>query len=607
MSVPTPTITTSKLSNSKWLLQVTYEPNQTEEEEDYSQVMPIFVLDISGSMNTDNAIDHALDGMRKMGQAYLERGCPEVVTIFYNTKAIRRCFTSVSALAQFTVNANYRTNFAAAMREMKEVFNYAVIKGKQPRFYMMTDGCSNREDYALPEAMDTLRTAMNTSKMGPTMDVIGFTSSHDVNTLNAISQMVECGTYQYSKDASALGEIIGTLLEVSSNKCVMNLSWRGQKLRLTALRDDLTGVFKVSKQIMVEPGQQVKMDIAGTSHTLYVPVTTTELTPEMRLQYQSQAIREALTTLAQSIGELRTDSARSVFDQNLAAIKAEVAAFGSGCVGGNIFKCPTPIRKLIGRVHQEFTETITRLYEARRKHLSTDEHASLLSHATAYITKSRRSQKLQDRTTKNLHAIASAQELARRVGHYGLAFAGEDPDVGSTCVLSLNTARESAQEGSVLCYGAVATRTEIAVDNPGFVKFHGVGPSLVDLDSFKTAIEMQLLKPQQVPRDVGRYYYASDDNDDNDNDDFGGEVAAQDIHGAFSGLDGKTSRALQGLAREGINIIFPMYNPKTWPVTYLRLKEIFGFTATTIWTGFSFAQYEILPPMFLLSVCSDSN
>lgn len=569
--ITNPTVTVSQISTSKTIVEVGFKlPRETLEKK-----LPIIALDESGSMGSN--LQFAASGVRKLVKMYLEQKCPEVRVVRYNSKASTTRYTSPSQVETFNPKADGRTNFPAAIKEVVSAIEFANSTKRQARVYFMTDGNNTVDDGMLPHSITQLQSAFQSAIVPPTIDVIGFTSEHDARLLNTFAKMASDGTFQYAATGSALEEIVSDLLEVSSNKTVIGLVLNGNHNSLTAVRDDDDDMFRVVYQTdayQPDTTREAKLCITGYP-ALQVPIIKKELDFQTIQRLRLQNIRDVLQQLSSTVDSLSTSDQRAAFDKNLREIDREIDEL----VGtGDMFRdMSRDQRKLIGQTHSEFKVIVAQLYKARTTRLSTAEYATLLSSASSHITKSGLQKKLAQRVLANMDKddCSRAKELGRK-----LSFDTEPNDDDAVCMLTLDNYQEIAKNGDALCISLVVSRSPAAIADPSQVIIGKIQPTFLSLDAFQDAVELKLLG--------------------------GGDDSS--VHGGFEKLLGQSSAVIQGMARENINAVFPVYfDDASWAVTCLRMKESFSWMATITWNGWTFSQTEILPYMILAKALQDYN
>nr|QBK88104.1 MAG: von willebrand factor type A domain protein [Marseillevirus LCMAC202] len=550
----------------KWLIELTFNLPK----ENYANVLPIFAIDESGSMCCNLAA--VVNGARQLINSYLENNCPEVVVVRYHTTATSFSYHTLSEANSFYAHAQGMTNFPAAIDKIVAAIDRANRTKRQARLYFMTDGQNTVDGAKLPQSKSKLHQALTNATVPATIDVIGFTGSHDVNLLNEFARITGEGTFQYAETGESLEKIVSELLSVSGNKRTVDLTWGGQTIRVTAIRDE-DATFRVIQQVSQAPSTEVQVHITGRD-PVYLPMIKKELTEETRTRFQVQSIRETLQDLAQRANQLGTTADRSKFDTDLRAVDSEI----DNLVGsGDLFRdMNREQRRLIRQTHLEFKETISQLYNARQEHLSTREYASLLSSTTSFITKTGLQKKLQQRVLSNISN--DDHVLAKERGEL-LQFVSPPVDE-SQCMLTLDNYQELAKQGDCLCICLSISRTQSAIADPSQVRIHKIQPTLLSLDAFRDTVDFQLIATE--------------------------DKAA--VHGGFQRSLGKSSTVIEGMAREKINAVFPVYFDETsWAVTRLRMKEAFSWMATITWNGWSFSQLEILPAMVLAHALREYN
>ncbi len=552
----TTTITTSYLSTDKWLVELTFNLPK----EDYTNVLPIFVIDESGSMC--NNLDSVVKGARQLIHSYLENNCPEVVVVCYHSTATSFYYHTLQEAKSFDACAEGMTNFPAAIDEIVTAIDRANQTKRQARVYFMTDGQNTVDPKRLPQAKKNLQDALANAIVPATMDVIGFTENHDVNLLNQFAKMTGEGTFQYAETGETLEEIVSKLLSVSGNKRTVDLTWDKQTVRATAIRDD-DGTFRIIQQTSHLPSTEVKVHITGRD-PIYLPMIKKELDEETRSRFQVQTIRDTLQELVQRANHLGITEYRDKFDTDLRAVDLEIdSLIGSKDIFQDMNRNQ---RRLIRQTHLEFKDTISQLYNARQKRLSTREHATLLSSASCYVTKTSLQKKLQQRVLNNM---SNDDYLLAKERGKSLQFPNQPVDE-SVCMLTLENYQELAKQGDCLCICLSISRSQAAIADPSQVKICKIQPTLLSLDAFRDAVDLKLL-------------------DNND------------------GL-GKSATVIQGMAREKINAVFPVYfDAESWSVARLRMKEAYSWMATNTWNGWSFSQVELLPAMVLAHALREYN
>ena len=539
--------------------------------EDYSSVLPIFVFDESGSMRQE--LRSAIEGARQLIRGYLENNCPEVVVIRYHTEATTFTYHTLEEVDQFTARAQGMTNFPAAIKEIITAIDHANRSNHQPRIYFMTDGQNTAASDMLGSSIDQLKLAVTSSKVPSTIDVIGFTDYHDVNLLNGFAQMTGEGTFQYAESGPVLEEIVSNLLMVSSNKCTVDLSWGGHNMRVTAVRDD-DGVYRVVHQTTKEPSAEIKVHVTGRD-PVYIPMIQKELSPDSLQRFQIQTIRDTLQDLTQRVNQLYTQPQREAFDKDLRTVDTDIDAMVGN---GDLFRdMSREQRTIIRQAHLEFKDTVSQLYNARTSNISTAEYAMLLSSSSAHITKPGLQKKLQQRVISNMnnndHIVA--KELGKQL-KFTKAITDDDP----VCMLTLQNYQELAESGDCLCICLSVSRSQSAIADPSQVRIRKIQPTLLSLDAFRDAVDLKLV--------------SADD--------------SSTVHGGFQHSLGESSTVIEGMAREKINAVFPVYfDEQSWSVARLRMKEAFSWISTITWNGWSFSQVEILPLMVLAHALREYN
>jgi hypothetical protein len=299
---------------------------------------------------------------------------------------------------------------------------------------------------------------------------------------------------------------------------------------------------------------------------------STELSEETRQRFELQNIRSVLQDLSQRANALSNTEDRQAFDRELRAVDQDIDSL----VGNqDIFQdMSREQRRLVRQLHLEFKETVAQLYNARTQNLSTSEYATLLSSASSHITKSGLQKKLQQRVLANMNNTdhITAKERGSQLQFGDLV---EDAE----CMLTLQNYQELAKNGDCLCLCLVVSRSQAAIADPSQVRIHKIQPTMLSLDAFRDAVDMKLI-------------------DGNDGS----------FHGGFQHSLGKSATILQGMAREKINAIFPLYfDDESWSITRLRMKEAFSWMATITWNGWSFSQVEVLPSMVLAQALRDHH
>lgn len=556
-------VDTFDLKDNTWIVDLNFGDHKS-----ITHCLPILVLDESGSMQ--GSINSMQTGAAALMTAYLSNNCPQINVIRYHGSATTFTFHTHEEIAHLQLRCGGMTNFSAAIEEILKSLETAKASNCQARIYFMTDGYNTVDNSKLPGALVDLQSALNKCSPPPTLDVIGFTKNHDVHLLNKLSEMTEEGTFQYADDDSSLGQIMADLLNVSNNKRTVDICWNDQQQRVTAIKND-SGQFQVTLQTTVPPVSEARVAIAGRD-PVYVPMISKQLDQDILHKIQVSTIRDTLRDLSRRVLCLETDDDRREFDSKMNGIDKTIDS-----ILGNkdIFRdMGREQRRVARQLHLEFKDIISQLYKTRSQHCSTSELATLLSSASSHVTKTGLHKKLTQRVLSNMNNCDP--ELAREKG-LTLNFSQKSSD-GGECILTLDNYQELAKKGDCLCITLCVSRNQAAIADPSQVRIYKIQPTMISLDAFRDAVDMKLL----------------DSTDTN-------------VHGGFEHSLGKTASVLNGMARENINAVLPIYfDEPSWSITRLRLKEALSWMATATWNGWTFSQMEILPLTILVHAIKDN-
>jgi uncharacterized protein YegL len=553
-----------RVDDTKSVLQMHLRSSETKS--DFSNCVPIVVLDKSGSM-AGAYISYCVDGMKQLAADYFAAGCKKFFCVTFDDKAISYEMSSKEKVAEFNCYGSGGTNFNPAYVEI--ISSIGKCGECQPRVYFLTDGCGSSS--AVYE--NQLKTALE--KSGATIDVVGIGSHHDAILLNRLAVLVPGGTFQYATSAAELKEIVSKLLGVSVSTKQIKISIGSGKEAVSILRYEDDGVGTKTKSfsgsLMLEKGTappktvNVKVD----DKWFEVPVAEKVVTGEALSELKLSLLRNKLNDLAFRLSTLSSDEDGKRFDKELKEVDQEITML-SNVSNKDLFTemSARERRKVLGSLNNELKQIVSSLYKGRSQKLTTHELATLLSHASSHITKNSLQKKLAQRVTNNADMTEKNRKKAEEIGSE-LAYTNA-PDADLKCLLTLDNYQELSKSGDCLCLALKVSRKQAAVVDPAMVQIHGVFPSLVSFEAFRDAVEMQLLE--------------------------GGGRESSNVHGGFDRLLGQSATVVKGLANEGINGVLPLYiDENHWKVASIRMKECLGWISTISWEGYSFAQVSVIP------------
>ena len=141
-------------------------------------------------------------------------------------------------------------------------------------------------------------------------------------------------------------------------------------------------------------------------------------------------------------------------------------------------------------------------------------------------------------------------------------------DLVGSCPLSCNDLIEALEAGDCMCLGLDVGRSEACIADPTQLVVKDIIPTFMTADSFLDSAIFFLNKDEEA-------------------------------HGGFK--VGNQGKLAQGLGRENINAVIPLYLfPEHWEVARRKAPPIYGFICTLDVMGYASSQYYSIPYMVLL-------
>jgi hypothetical protein len=523
--------------NNEKILQLKFQRKTV----DYSNVYPIIALDTSGSMSS--VISYALSGIKNLAEIYFDNKCKQISVLEYNSNVSPKMFNNKNEIKYYNTYPTNTTNFVKIINEITFSSNGNSNGNKKFEIFFLTDG---QDTVNSKEILQKSITKFKETVKYP-VNVIGFTNSHDIYVLNALSSN---GTYQYADSPESLNDIISNLTIISQNKVDFEGKINNVPIKGTAMCNDENNLEYITVITGIDTSQNI-INIDNKS----IPILpgNSNFSADIYMKYKINSLRDKINVLVKaSINNENYDSYLRSVDKEIDNLTTNIFS------QKDFFQIDPSKRKFLKTIHLEFKQIIGNLYRDRVSKLNTVERATMLSATSSHITKNHILKTLTNRSNDsniNDHFNKANQAAADIKEPFETA-----SDIGS-CMLSLNTFDELAKQGDCLCLCFKRKITQASIVDPSQIVIEYISPTFISFNSFKDIIDLKLLEQNSS---IGEF--------------------------------NRSRPILEGMAREGINAVIPLWiNSQHWSVAKHLLPVALSYTSTNIFTGYAFLQMKIVP------------
>jgi hypothetical protein len=556
----------------------------------------IFVLDVSGSMSS-------VMELAKTAILRLLSDENHVLFDLYQRIYFISFHDRVETMKELTLE-NYEaeikkqrdlgcTNFTATLKEIEK---YILERKNEAQSSLniqccfVTDGCHNSggdPNVVISRMKTCYQSDIYKTNVSVAFHALGFTSSHDVKFLQSlISIGNEQGSFQYAEKASDLDECLNqlqALLTDIGSSDTFYVSYKGvehQKIRvgvpqIIQVDFDAKSVLDSIKLQMEHPSSDSNGSPLTTSLNLDVQqVTTAEEQLELELYMIDMKLLDVANILQQN--QPITVEDLSIIDSKLTSVINTDQRFKSS-IRDKLSKM-----KLFERV-KGLKDRIAGLYNlskriAKKERIDQHELAKLMSTSYEFITKTSLAKKLDRRVQNNLDLF---DKIDKAKNNIQLTLLVSDDAIASIpkeslqvfkCPLSVTNWAEMVRDKNSIGFGVSMSRSQAAIADPSQIRIHDVTTTLMCVESFLNTAQ-----------------YKMEELDMGDGD-------QKTIHGGFGASKQNSGSVIEGLGREHINGLIPLYIHKDhWAIAKQDLKPLFGWMATLDVFGYNYQQIVSIP------------